>query len=574
MAALGNGGSGAAGSVSDRAFWTAKYPKSVPATVEATVNQYRSTLDVFEETVGRFPTKPAFTCMGKTLTFSELNRKAESFAAFLQGELKLKKGDRIAIQMPNVLQYPVVLFGAIKAGLVIVNTNPLYTDREMKHQFNDAGCTAIVILANFANNLQKILHETKIQHVIVTELGDLLGFPKSLVVNAVVKHVKKMVPDFSLPDAIPLLQALERGAKLTSTRVPMELDEVAFLQYTGGTTGVAKGAMLTHRNVVSNMEQIRSWMLPSLKEGEEVVVCALPLYHIFAFTVNALAIAKYGGHNILITNPRDIPAFVKELKKYPVTVYTGVNTLYNALMNNAEFQKLDFSTVKVAVAGAMALQKVVALRWKEMTGSPIVEGYGLTETSPVASCNPIDGTDRVGTIGLPLPSTFMKMIDDNGKDVALGESGEICIKGPQVMKGYWNRPDETALVMTADGWFKSGDIGIMDADGFSRIVDRKKDMILVSGFNVYPNEVEDVMASHPGVLEVAAVGVSDTHSGEVVKIFVVKKDQSVTAEQLIEHARGGLAGYKVPKSVEFRNELPKTNVGKILRRALREPAKS
>ncbi len=556
---------------SDRAFWTARYPKGVPATVEATVNQYRSTLDVFEETVGRFPTKPAFTCMGKTLTFSELNRKAESFAAFLQGELKLKKGDRIAIQMPNVLQYPIVLFGAIKAGLVIVNTNPLYTDREMKHQFNDAGCTAIVILSNFANNLQKILHETKIQHVIVTELGDLLGFPKSLVVNAVVKHVKKMVPEFSLPDAIPLNQALERGARLTCTRVPMELDEVAFLQYTGGTTGVAKGAMLTHRNVVSNMEQIRSWMLPRLKEGEEVVVCALPLYHIFAFTVNALAIAKYGGHNILITNPRDIPAFVKELKKYPVTVYTGVNTLYNALMNNAEFQKLDFSTVKVAVAGAMALQKAVAVRWKEMTGSVIVEGYGLTETSPVASCNPIDGTDRAGTIGLPLPSTLMKMIDDNGKDVAIGESGEICIKGPQVMKGYWNRPDETANVMTADGWFKSGDIGIMDADGFSRIVDRKKDMILVSGFNVYPNEVEDVMASHPGVLEVAAVGVSDTHSGEVVKIFVVKKDQTVTAEILIEHARKGLAGYKVPKSVEFRNELPKTNVGKILRRALREP---
>lgn len=554
----------------ERAFWTARYPKGVPANVEAAVNQYRSVLDVFEESVGRFPTKPAFTCMGKTLTFSELNRKAESFAAFLQGELKMKKGDRIAIQMPNVLQYPVALFGAIKAGLVIVNTNPLYTEREMKHQFNDSGATAVVILANFAHNLQKVVHETKIQHVIVTELGDLLGFPKSLVVNSVVKHVKKMVPDFSLPDSISFNDALARGARLTCTRVPMELDEVAFLQYTGGTTGVAKGAMLTHRNVVANMEQIRCWMLPLLKEGEEIAVCALPLYHIFAFTVNALALAKYGTHNILITNPRDIPAFIKELQKYPITVCTGVNTLFNALMNHPDFKKIDFSTWKISVAGAMALQKAVATRWKEITGSVIVEGYGLTETSPVACCNPIDGTDRTGTIGLPLPSTLVKMIDDNGKDVAIGESGEICIKGPQVMKGYWQRPDETANVMTADGWFKTGDIGVMDADGFSRIVDRKKDMILVSGFNVYPNEVEDVIAAHPGVLECAAIGIADQHSGEVVKIFVVKKDADVTAEQLIEHARKSLAGYKVPKAVEFRNELPKTNVGKILRRALRD----
>ena len=553
----------------ERAFWAARYPKGVPATIESFVNQYRSTLDVFEETVARFPTKPAFTCMGKTFTFSEIKRKAESFGAFLQNELKLKKGDRIAIQMPNVLQYPIALFGSLKAGLVIVNTNPLYTEREMKHQFNDAGCTAVVILANFAHNLQKVIHETKIQHVIVTELGDMLGFPKSLVVNTVVKHVKKMVPEFSLPDAIPFATALERGARLTCTRVPMELDEVAFPQYTGGTTGVSKGAMLTHRNVVSNMEQIRAWMLPKLKEGEEVVVCALPLYHIFGFTVNALAIVKYGGHNILIPNPRDIPAFVKELKKHPISVFTGVNTLYNALLNNAEFQKLDFSTYKVAVAGAMALQKAVAERWKQVTGCVIVEGYGLTETSPVASCNPIDGTDRTGTIGLPLPSTLIKMIDDDGKDVAIGEIGEICIKGPQVMKGYWQRPDETANVMTNDGWFKSGDIGVMDADGFSKIVDRKKDMILVSGFHVYPNEVEDVVATHPGVLEVAAVGIPDEKSGEVVKVFVVKKDPGLTPDQVIEHCRKGLAGYKVPKAVEFRNELPKTNVGKILRRALR-----
>lgn len=556
--------------MSTTAFWTKNYPKGVPVTIDDQVNKYKSALDVFEEAVGRFPTRPAFTCMGRTLTFSELNRKAEAFAAFLQNELKMKKGERIAIQMPNVLQYPVALFGALKAGLVVVNTNPLYTEREMKHQFNDAGCTAIVIVANFAHNLQKILHETSVRHVIVTELGDMLGFPKSLIVNSVVRYVKKMVPDFSLPEAIPFQQVLKRGAELTWTRVPMELDEIAFLQYTGGTTGVSKGAMLTHRNIVSNMEQIRAWMLPKLKEGEEVAICALPLYHIFAFTVNALALVKYGAENILITNPRDIPGFVKELGKHKWTVGTGVNTLYNALLNNPEFQKLDFSNVKISVAGGMALQAAVAKRWKEVTGTTIVEGYGLTETSPVVSCNPIDGTDRAGMIGLPLPSTFIKIIDDNGQDLALGERGEIAIKGPQVMKGYWQRPDETSNVMTKDGWFKSGDVGIMDADGFTKIVDRKKDMILVSGFNVYPNEVEDVIASHPGVLEVAAVGVPDEKSGEVVKVFVVKKDPNLTAESVIEHARAGLTAYKVPKSVEFRNELPKTNVGKILRRALRE----
>lgn len=550
--------------------WFERYPKGVPQTIEQFVERYSSVTDVFDETVGRFTNKPAFSCMGKSLTFSELNRKAESFAAFLQCELKLKKGDRIALQMPNTLQYPIALFGAIKAGLTIVNTNPLYTEREMKYQFNDAGVKAIVILANFAHNLQKILSETEIQHVIITELGDQLGFPKGAIVNAVVKHVKKMVPDYSLPDAIAFNSALERGKSMTWTKVPMQLDEVAFLQYTGGTTGVSKGAMLTHRNVISNMEQIRCWMLPLLKEGEETVVCALPLYHIFAFTVNGLAILKFGGHNILITNPRDIPAFIKELKKYKITVFTGVNTLYNALMNHADFKSIDFSTYKISVAGGMALQKAVGMRWREIVGSPLVEGYGLTETSPVASCNPIDGTDQVGTIGLPLPSTQLKMIDDNGNDVGIGQIGEICVKGPQVMKGYYNKPDETANVMTADGWFKTGDIGIMEPSGFSRIVDRKKDMILVSGFNVYPNEVEDVIAMLPGVLEVAAVGVPDEHSGEVVKIFVVKKDPTLTVEQILEHARKELVAYKVPKKIEFRTELPKTNVGKILRRALRD----
>jgi long-chain acyl-CoA synthetase len=549
--------------------WVANYPKGVPASIEDQVRAYSSCLDVFEEAVGRFPTRPAYSNLGQTLTFSELNRKAESFASFLQNELKLKKGERIALQMPNLLQYPIAMYGALKAGLVIVNTNPLYTEREMKHQFNDSGCKAIVIVANFAHNLQKILRETEIDHVIITEIGDQLRWPKRSIVNFVVRTIKKMVPDYSLPDAIDFNSALSRGASAPHKRVSCHLDEIAFLQYTGGTTGVSKGAMLTHRNIVSNMEQIRSWMLPRLKEGQEVAICALPLYHIFSLTVNALAIGKFGGHNILITNPKDIPEFVKILSRTPYTVMTGVNTLYNALMNNADFQKLSFARLKVSVAGGMALQKAVALRWMEMTKSTIVEGYGLTETSPVVCCNPIDGTDRVGTIGLPLPSTQVLLLDDNEAPVAHGEPGELCVKGPQVMKGYWQRPDETAKVMSREGWLKTGDVAVRDPGGFFRIVDRKKDMILVSGFNVYPNEVEDVMATHPGVLEVAAIGQPDERSGEVVKIVVVKRDPSITAEDLIEHAKKSLTSYKVPKLVEFRTELPKTNVGKILRRALR-----
>lgn len=508
--------------------------------------------------------------MGCTLTYSELNRKAECFAAYLQGELRMRKGDRIALQMPNLLQYPIAMFGAIKAGLIIVNTNPLYTEREMRHQFNDAGCTAIVILANFAANLQKIVHETKIRHIIVTEIGDMFGFPKRLIVNLAVKHVKKMVPSYSLPDAIPFLETLEKGAAKTYTRVPMAPDEVAFLQYTGGTTGISKGAMLTHRNVISNMEQIHAWMLPLLREGAETAICALPLYHIFAMTLNALAFVKYGTHNVLITNPRDIPGFIKEMKKHPFTVLNGVNTLFNALSHHPEFTTVNFSTLKMSVAGGMALQKAVAERWQEMTKSKVIEGYGLTETSPVVCCNPIDGTDRIGTIGLPLPSTLVKMVDDDGRDLPMGEAGELCVKGPQVMKGYWQRPDETAKIMLSDGWLRTGDIAVMDQDGFCKIVDRKKDMILVSGFNVYPNEVEEVIALHPGVLEVAAIGVPDEKSGEIVKVVIVKKDPALSAEDVIAHARKGLTSYKVPKQVEFRTELPKTNVGKILRRALRE----
>jgi long-chain acyl-CoA synthetase len=554
---------------SSKAFWTSRYPKEVPATIDDKIEHYSSVIDVFEESCKRFPDKPAFTNMGKTMTFSEVNRKAECFAAFLQNELKMKKGDRIALQMPNLLQYPVAMYGALKAGLVIVNTNPLYTDREMKHQFNDSGATCIVILANFAFNLQKILSETKIRHVIVTEIGDMMPFPKNLLVNTVVKHVKKMVPDYNLPDVISFNDVLKKGATQTFHRVDMNLDEIAFLQYTGGTTGVSKGAMLTHRNLVANMEQIAAWMSPKLHMGEEIGICALPLYHIFALTLHGLALVKYGCNNILITNPKDIPGFIKEMQKYPFTIMSGVNTLFNALMNNESFKDVEFSQVKVSVAGGMALQTAVAKRWKEMTKSAIVEGYGLTETSPVVSCNPVDGTDRVGTIGLPLPSTFVRFIDDDGNDVAHGQPGELCVKGPQVMKGYWQRPDETAKIMTSDGWLKTGDVAVQDDDGFCKIVDRKKDMILVSGFNVYPNEVEDVIASHPGVLEVAAIGIPNEHSGEVVKVFVVKKDESLTAQDVITHARTSLTSYKIPKEVEFRKELPKTNVGKILRRALR-----
>jgi long-chain acyl-CoA synthetase len=551
-------------------FWTARYPKGVLKSVDAQIEHYKSILDVFEEACGKFPAKPAFTQMGKTLTYSELNRKAESFAAFLQNELKLKKGDRLAIQMPNCLQYPIAMYGAIKAGVVVVNVNPLYTEREMKHQVNDAGCSAIVIIANFANHLEKCLKETKIRHVIVTELGDMLGFPKGPMVNAVVKYVKKMVPDYNIPDAISFREVLERGAGMTYTRVAMAPEDIAFLQYTGGTTGVAKGAMLTHRNLIANMEQIHTWIAPALEDGKELALCALPLYHIFSLTLHGLALLKIGAHNYLIVNPRDLKGYIKEIKNLQFTLMGGVNTLFNGLMNHPDFGSIDFSKTKLSVAGGMALQKAVAIRWKETTKTPVIEGYGLTETSPVVCVNPVDGTDRVGTIGLPVPSTLVKMLKDDGTEAAIGEPGELCVKGPQVMKGYWQRPDETTQAMTSDGWFKTGDIAIMDPDGFCRIVDRKKDMIIVSGFNVYPNEIEDVIASCPGVLEVAAIGIPSEKSGEAVKVFIVKKDPSLTEKDVIEFAHKSLTNYKVPKFVEFRTELPKTNVGKILRRALKE----
>jgi long-chain acyl-CoA synthetase len=547
--------------------WFKFYPEGVET--EINVKAYSSVVNLFEESVRKFGDSVAYECMGKTITYNDVDRLSQHFASYLQHELNMKKGDRVAIQMPNCLQYPVVMFGVLRAGMVVVNANPLYTPREMKHQFEDAGADAIVILANFASNLEKIRQEIKAKHVIVTELGDMLGGLKGTIVNLVVKHVKKMVPAYNLPRAISWKKVMLRGSSKPYQKVEMTLEDPAFLQYTGGTTGVSKGAELTHANIVANMQQISAWMKPKLKDQEEVVITALPLYHIFALTVNCLAMMKIGAHNVLITNPRDMPGFIKELGKHKFTVITGVNTLFNGLMNNEAFSKLDFSSLKVAVGGGMAVQQATAEKWQKITGVPLAEGYGLTETSPVATCNPIDGTERIGTIGIPLPNTDIKIIDDNGKDLPTGEKGEICIKGPQVMKGYWNRPEETAKVMDGE-WFKTGDIAVIDHDGFVKIVDRKKEMILVSGFNVYPNEVENAIAMHPKVLETGVIGMPDDKSTEKVVAYVVAKENSLTAEELISHCREQLTSYKVPREVYFADELPKTNVGKILRRKIKE----
>jgi long-chain acyl-CoA synthetase len=545
--------------------------KYYPATVDKNVNvtAYSNISELFDECVTKYGSAVAYECMGKTISFEDLGRLSANFATYLTEVLQLKKGTRIAIQMPNVLQYPVAMFGALRAGMIVVNTNPLYTSAEMKHQFNDSGADVVVIVANFANNLEKILPEIKAKHIIVTELGDLLGGLKGTIVNLVVKHVKKMVPAFSIPKAVSFKSALAQGAKHQFIQSKLTLADTAFLQYTGGTTGVSKGAELTHGNIIANMQQISSWMKPKLEERKEIVVTALPLYHIFALTVNCLAMLKIGAHNLLITNPRDMPGFIKELSKHKFSVFTGVNTLFNGLMNQDDFQKLDFSGLKITVGGGMAVQKATAEKWKKITGTPLAEGYGLTETSPVASCNPIDGTERLGTIGVPLPNTEMMIVDDAGNTLPNGERGEICIKGPQVMKGYWNRPADTAEVMMGD-WFKSGDIGIMDDDGYTQIVDRKKEMILVSGFNVYPNEVENVLASCPGVLEVGVIGMPDPKSNEKVVAYVVTKDKSLTDKMIIAHCQESLTNYKCPKEVYFIDELPKSNVGKILRRIIKE----
>ncbi len=551
-------------------IWTKKYPRSVPSKIDLT--EYKNILELADETFKKFNNKVAFSNFGIDMTYHELDSLSADFASYLQNSLGLKKGDRIAIQLPNILQYPVVLFGAFRAGLIVVNTNPLYTAPEMKHQFNDSGAKAIVILAQFASLLEKIKHETKIEHVVVTQVGDQLPFIKKNLINFVIRKIKKMVPAYSLKHDT-WADALSQGAGKTFVQPKVDLSDTAFLQYTGGTTGVSKGAILTHGNIIANVQQICAWMKPKLVEGEEIAITPLPLYHIFSLTVCSFALMKYGTQNVLISNPRDFSAFIKDMKKYKFTILTGVNTLFNALANHPKISEVDFSKVKVCVAGAMALQKSVKENWFAKTGTNVIEGYGLTETSPVACCNPVDGTDQVGTIGLPLPSTEIKFVDDNYKEVAFGEIGEICIRGPQVMKGYYNQPEETAKVLR-DGWLLTGDIGLMTENGFAKIVDRKKDMILVSGFNVYPNEVEDVISRHPKVLEVAAIGVSDAHSGEVVKVVIVKKDETLTEQEVIDFSKQSLTNYKIPKHVEFRTELPKTNVGKILRRALRDVPKT
>ena len=548
-------------------IWHKSYDAGVPT--EINVNQYTSINEVVEVSLKKYRDRPAWHCMGTTLTYSEIDRLSQKFASYLQNDLKLQKGDRLALMMPNILQYPVALYGALRAGLTVVNVNPLYTARELEHQMKDAGCKAIVIFANSAHILEKVLPHTEIKHVMITGIGDMLKFPKNHIVNFVLKNVKKMIPDYNLPAATSFIECVSKGNESQYKRPDMKLDDIAFLQYTGGTTGVAKGAMLTHKNIISNIHQAGGWIRNYVTEGKEIMITPLPLYHIFSLTANCLYYGSIGALNILITNPRDIPGFVKELSKWKFTAITGVNTLFNSLLNNPDFKNLDFSTMKLTLGGGMAVQKVVAERWKQVTGVPLIEAYGLTETSPAACINPMSLKDYNGFIGLPLPSTEIEIKDDNGKTLPLGEIGEICIRGPQVMAGYWKRPDETAKVMTNDGFFKSGDLGFMTEEGFVKIVDRKKDMILVSGFNVYPNELEDVVCSHPKVLEAAAIGVPDEKSGEVVKIFVVKKDDTLTQDELMKFCRENLTSYKVPKSIEFRKELPKTNVGKILRKDLR-----
>ncbi len=547
--------------------WFKHYPKSVAKEIDA--DEYSTLVEILEGSMHKHAESVAFLNMDSSLTYKEVNQLSAQFAAYLQS-LGLKKGDRIAIQMPNCLQYPIVMFGALRAGLVVVNTNPLYTHREMEHQFRDSGAKAIVIIANFAFNLERILANTAIEHVIITELGDFLKGLKGPIVNFVVKRIKKMVPSYNIPGAISLKSAMKEASKLNFVKPELKGSDVAFLQYTGGTTGVSKGATLSHRNLVAHTLQTTQWFQPLFVKGEEVVIItALPLYHIFALAVNGLLMFHVGAKNVLITNPRDMKAFIADLKKYPFSIITGVNTLFNGLLNQPNIAEVDFSRLKGAIGGGMAVQKAVAEKWKQVTGSPLVEGYGLSETSPVLACNPLDGNHRNGFIGLPVPSTEIVILDDDGKEVPVGEPGEICAKGPQVMSGYWNKPEETDQVFV-DGWFKTGDIGIIDKDGFVKIVDRKKEMILVSGFNVYPNEIEDTVASHPKVMEVGAIGVPDPKSNEAVKVFVVKKDQSLTEEEVIAFCRENLTGYKVPKHVEFVKELPKSNVGKILRRILKE----
>ncbi|MGH8853055.1 MAG: long-chain-fatty-acid--CoA ligase, partial [Telluria sp.] len=546
------------------------YPPNVPA--EINPDQYPSLVHMLEESFSKYADRNAFVCMDKFLSYRELDAYSKKLASWLQSR-GMARGARVAIMMPNVLQYPIAIAAVLRAGYTVVNVNPLYTPRELEHQITDSGSEAIIVLENFAHTVQQVIGKTPLKHVVVASMGEMLGGAKGMLVNFVVRNVKKMVPEFSLPNMVRFKDTLAQGARMPFSKVEPSSQDVAFLQYTGGTTGVAKGATLTHRNVIANVLQTEAWSKPAMgdtSKEQTVIVCALPMYHIFALTACAMWGMRTGALNILIVNPRDIPGFIKELGKYKFNMLPAVNTLYNALVNNPDFASLDFSGLKVANGGGMAVQKAVNDKWKQITGTAIIEGYGLSETAPVATCNRADIKEFTGTIGLPIPSTDIAILDDAGKEMAIGEIGEIAIRGPQVMAGYWNRPDETAKVMTPDGYFKSGDVGIMDENGYVKIVDRKKDMILVSGFNVYPNELEGVIAGHPGVLECAVIGVPDEHSGEAVKVFVVKKDPNLSAEQLMDYCKQQLTGYKKPKYIEFRDELPKTNVGKILRRALRD----
>ncbi len=552
-------------------IWLKHYPAGVPHEVDTLA--YRSLTDVFLQSCARFRDRPAFSSMGTALTYGDIERSTRDFAAYLQQQCRLEPGDRLAIMMPNVLQYPVALFGAFRAGLVVVNCNPLYTPRELEHQLIDSGAKAIVVLENFAHTVQEVAGRTPVRTVITTEIGDLFPPVKALLTNLVVKYAKRMVPDWDIDGAVAIRTALAAGRKLPLLPVDVGPDDIAFLQYTGGTTGVPKGAMLTHRNMIANLQQVSAWMGSNFVEGEELMVTPLPLYHIFALTVNLLTMLKWGGHNLLIANPRDLPNLLKELKEVPFTMITGVNTLFNAMVNAPGFAEIDTSALKVAIASGMAVQRVVAEKWQTMTAKPLIEGYGLTETAPIVTANPVEGGGYTGFIGLPVPSTEVSIRDDAGAELSLGETGELCVRGPQVMKGYWQRPDETAKVFTGDGWLRTGDMGHMDPRGYIKITDRKKDMIVVSGFKVFPNEVEEVVMSHPGVLEAACIGTKDERTGHAVKVVVVRRDPALTTDELIAHCRKHLTAYKVPKQVQWREEpLPKTPVGKILRRMVRDEA--
>lgn len=549
-------------------IWLKSYQEGVPA--EINPDTYSSLVDIFEQSCQKFKDHIAFSNIGSHLTYEKLSNLCTSFAAFCQKKLKLEKGSRLAIMLPNLLQYPVAMFGGLKAGLTIVNVNPLYTARELAHQLKDSGATTIIVLANFAHVLQEALPQTDIKNVIVTELGDLFKFPKSFFVNFIVKYVKKMVPTWTINNSINFKSVLAEGEKESFEHVPVNGQDLAYLQYTGGTTGILKGAELTHRNIVANLEQASAWIKPTLVDGKEIIITALPLYHIFSLTANCLTFMKHGAQNVLITNPRDIPRFVSELSKIPFTAFTGVNTLFNALLNFPKFKEIDFSHLHLALGGGMAVQKTVALRWKAITNTPLLEAYGLTETSPAVTINPLNLKEYNGSIGLPVSSTDIAIRDENGNDLPIGVEGELLVKGPQVMRRYWNNPEETQKVFTTDGWLKTGDIAVMDEKGFIKLVDRKKDMILVSGFNVYPNEIEDIISGIPGVSEVAVIGIPDEHSTEAVKAFIVKKNPNLTQEDVLEFCHKLLTGYKIPKYIEFRDQLPKSNVGKVLRRILRE----